>query len=76
MYRYANYLGYNTSQRADYSRFSDAYRVNSFAWEAMQWAVGTGIITGKDNGTRLDPQGNASRAECATIITRFLQLYN
>ncbi|MCI7179903.1 MAG: S-layer homology domain-containing protein [Schaedlerella sp.] len=43
--------------------------------EMMRWAVGTGIITGKDNGTRLDPQGNASRAECATIIMRFLQKY-
>ena len=44
-----------------------------FAEDAMSWAVGTGIITGKDNGTRLDPQGNASRAECAIIIQRFLE---
>lgn len=42
----------------------------------MSWAVGTGIISGKDNGTRLDPQGNANRAECATIIMRFLEHYN
>lgn len=40
----------------------------------MQWAVAEGIITGKDNGTKLDPQGNASRAECATIISRFMDL--
>ena len=76
MYRYAKYQDYDVSQKADFSQFVDASRVNSFAEEAMQWAVGTGIITGKDNGTKLDPQGNASRAECATIITRFLQLYN
>lgn len=41
----------------------------------MQWAVGMGIIAGKDNGTKLDPQGNASRAECATIIMRFVEKY-
>lgn len=37
----------------------------------MEWAVGVGVITGKDNGTKLDHQGNASSAETATIITRF-----
>ncbi|MCI7180520.1 MAG: S-layer homology domain-containing protein [Schaedlerella sp.] len=76
MYRYAKYMNYDISQKADFSNFSDAERVNEFAKEAMQWAVGTGIITGKDNGTRLDPQGNASRAECATIIMRFVEKYN
>ena len=75
MYRYAKYQDYDVSQKADFSQFVDASRVNSFAEEAMQWAVGTGIITGKDNGTKLDPQGNASRAECATIIMRFNKFY-
>lgn len=73
MYRYANYKGYDTSGRADISGFQDASNVNTFAKEAMEWAVGVGVITGKDNGTKLDPQGNASRAETATIITRFSQ---
>ncbi len=75
MYRYANAMGYNTSVKADFSNFSDARNVNQYAREAMQWAVGNKIITGKDNGTRIDPQGYASRAECATIITRFQDLY-
>lgn len=43
-----------------------------FATEAMQWAVASGIVSGKDNGTKLDPQGNASRAECAKMITNFI----
>lgn len=72
MYRYAQYLGANTAQRADISNYRDASNVNSFATEAMQWAVASGIISGKDNGTKLDPQGNASRAECAKIITNFI----
>ena len=75
MYRYANYLGYDTSASANFSKFKDAKNVNEFAKEAMSWAVGAGIITGKDNETRLDPQGNASRAECATIIMRFMEYY-
>lgn len=75
MYRFAKFLQEDVSQTADYSRFSDAGYVNEFAQEAMSWAVGTEIISGKDDGTRLDPQGNASRAECATIIMRFLKKY-
>lgn len=74
MYRYAKYCSLDTSARASLGQFKDASYVNSFATEAMQWAVAEGIITGKDNGTRLDPQGNASRAECATIISRFIDL--
>lgn len=38
----------------------------------MAWVVGNGIITGKYNGIVIDPQGNATRAECAIILTRFL----
>ena len=72
MYRFADYLGLDTSGRTDYSYFTDASSVNEFAQDAMSWAVYTGIITGKDNGARIDPQGNANRAECATIIMRFL----
>ena len=74
LYRYAVRKGYDVSKKEDISKFTDSDRVNEFAKEAMQWAVGTGIITGKDNGTRLDPQGNASRAECATIMQRWKKI--
>lgn len=36
------------------------------------WAVGSGLMTGTDEG-RIDPQGNAIRAETATILQRFLE---
>lgn len=75
MYRYANYMGYDVSEKADFSKFKDASKVSAYAQEAMSWAVGIGIITGKDNGTAIDPQGNANRAECATIIMRFRNKY-
>ena len=75
MYRYAKYKEYDVSVYQDFSKFTDASSVNEFAKDAMSWAVGMGIITGKDNGTRLDPQGNASRAECAIIMQRFIGIY-
>lgn len=73
MYRYAKYHGYDTGNMAEFSEFEDASSVSSFAVDAMKWAVGNGIITGKYNGTRIDPQGKALRGECALIIQRFIQ---
>lgn len=75
MHRYATYKKYDISPKADLSKFKDAASVNEFAKEGMEWAVGAGIITGTDNSTKLNPQGNANRAECATIITRFIEKY-
>ncbi|MCI8584131.1 MAG: S-layer homology domain-containing protein [Dorea sp.] len=53
----------------DLSVFPDSGNVSEFSREAMSWAVEIGLIKG-DNG-RINPQGNASRAVCATIIARF-----
>lgn len=75
MYRYAKYKNYDVSEKVEFSGYVDAASVSEFAEDAMKWAVGSKIITGKDNGTRLDPQGNASRAECATIMMRFIEKY-
>ena len=78
MYRYAkNYKKYEVSEDGDYSSFPDAKNVQEFAQDAMKWAVKEGIITGKTiNGVLcLDPQGSANRAECATIIQRFMEKY-
>lgn len=75
MYRYAKYKGNDVHEKAELNQFSDASSVSGYAKEAMQWAVGTGIISGKANGTKLDPQGYANRAECATIIMRFTEKF-
>lgn len=74
MYRYGSYMGYNVSGRANISGFADAGFVSSYAKEALQWAVSEGIISGNANGT-LNPQGSATRAECASIIMRFDKKY-
>lgn len=73
MYRYAQFLGEDVTVDGDYSHFLDAEDVSGFAEEAMKWAVGKGIITGKENGTRIDPQGSTARSEAAIIIQRFMK---
>lgn len=75
MYRYAKYKNYDVDKKTDISKFEDADSVSSFAKSAMKWAVAAGIVTGKDNGTKLDPQGCTTRAECAAIIQRFIMKY-
>lgn len=75
MYRYAMKKGYDTSVQAALGQYQDASYVSDFAVDAMEWAVGSGIISGKYNQTQLDPQGSATRAECATIMMRFIETF-
>lgn len=72
LYRYAQFKGIDVSKRADLSQFSDAGRVAGYAGDAMAWAVEAGLIGGTD-GARLDPAGNASRAQVAAILMRLCQ---
>ena len=74
MYRYGTSKGYDTaSVTNDLGTFPDKAAVSLFASEQMQWAVAFGLISG--SGGQLVPQGSASRAECATIITRFMDQF-
>lgn len=72
LYRYAQDQGYDTSARADLSGYSDAGLVSSYATEALSWANATVLITGT-TGTTLSPKGSATRAQVATILSRFCQ---
>ena len=72
LYRYAQDQGYDTSARADLSGYSDAGLVSSYATEALSWANATGLITGT-TATTLSPKGSATRAQVATILSRFCQ---
>ena len=73
LYRYAVSKGMVTAPvTADLSIYSDAASVSAYAVEAMQWAVGTGLINGMDG--KLNPQGSATRAQVATMLMRFAQL--
>ena len=71
LYRYAKAAGYDVSASASLDKFSDAGDVADYALDAMRWAVGMGLIDGIDG--RLDPTGNATRAQVAAIMTRFVR---
>ena len=68
---YAKYKKQNVNLSTDTSKYKDWYKVTGYARPAMSWAVSTGVITGKYNGTRVDPQGTASRAEAAGMIYNY-----
>ena len=53
--------------------YTDADSVSSWAETAMRWAVENGIITGVTDST-LEPQGTATRAQCAAMLMRFAEL--
>lgn len=73
LYRYAKHLGLDVTADGDLSAFDDADEVAAWAEDAMAWAVNVGIIKGR-NGTRLAPDGTASRSELASILQRFQKL--
>ena len=72
LYRYAQYQKKDVSTSGSLSGFTDSAKLSGWAKNAMQWAVGTGLITGKDGG-RLDPAGTATRAEIAAIFQRYCE---
>ena len=78
LYRYTvKYAPEFTGNAAPISAFPDPDSVANWAYAAMSWAVGNGLILGNahDNGPDyLDPNDSATRAQTATIIMRYCQL--
>lgn len=70
LYRFAGAEG---REAVALTSFPDNSTVSSWAQDAMGWAVQNGIITGTGSGT-LNPAGNASRAEVAVMLQRFISL--
>jgi len=71
LYRYCRNQGIDVSGKASLSSFSDSGKVSAWAAESLQWAVNEGLLEG--SGGKLLPQGNASRAQVATVLARFLE---
>lgn len=71
LYRYAKWLGFS-GYGSDISGYTDAGKVSSYAYDAMSWAVRSGVVTGT-SARVLDPQGTASRAAAAQM---FMNFYN
>ena len=55
------------------AQFTDADQIQDYAREAMAWAVTVGLFEGNADGA-LNPRGNATRAEVATLIMRFAEM--
>ena len=75
LFRYAQQKGFDIQERADLSQFADAEKVSPSAKEAVSWAVATGMISGEGKDRLLNPQGSASRAVCAAMITHLCETY-
>ena len=73
LFRYAKQKGYDISKSADLNGFADANTVSAYATDAMRWAVANGLIQGSNS--KLNPKATASRAQVATILMRFMELY-
>ncbi len=72
LYRYAQYKKYDVSGANSLDGYADAQSVSSYAVPALQWANAAGVVTGK-SGSKLDPKGNAARAEVAAMLMRFCE---
>lgn len=74
LYRYAQYKKYDVSVGEDTNilSYNDAQSISSYAIPAIQWACGRRRCTGK-SGSKLDPKGNATRAEVAAMLMRFCE---
>ena len=69
LYNYCRYKGKYKTVHADYSKFTDNNKISDFAKWGMNWAVGNQIVNGS-NG-KLNPQGTATRAEAAAMISNY-----
>ena len=80
LYEYAKASGYDVSAKKDLNSFTDVKSVSNWAVKYMQWATAVEMITGKPNDEaktsfRMDPKGEATRAECAAMLMRFQGKY-
>ena len=79
LYEYAKGIGYDISETQELSSFTDESEVSPWAVDYMKWATAVKMITGKPNDDgktyRMDPKGEATRAECAAMLMRFENKY-
>ncbi len=73
MYNFTKAMGYDVTGNASLDKFSDNASVDSWAADAMKWAVGAGIMNGNADGT-LNPRGTATRAQVATIMMNYVKV--
>ena len=75
LFRYASLKGVDTAARANLATFPDAEKTSAYAHNALSWAVAAELVKGTKEGSTiyLDPQGSATRAQVAAILSRYAQ---
>ena len=76
IFKYAVYQGCDTTKRTELSGFPDVSKVSAWAYQALSWANAEGLIAGirmSDGNAWLQPEGNATRAQVAAIMMRYVQ---
>ena len=72
LFRFAAYRGMDAvTLRETLSSFQDQAAISVYAVSALNWAVGEGLMQG--TGDKLEPTGNATRAQVAAMLRRFIQ---
>ena len=72
LFRFAAYRGMDAvTLRETLSSFQDQAAISAYAVSALNWAVGEGLMQG--TGDKLEPTGNATRAQVAAMLRRFIQ---
>ena len=72
LFRFAAYRGMDAvTLRENLSSFQDQAAISAYAVSALNWAVGEGLMQG--TGDKLEPTGNATRAQVAAMLQRFIQ---
>jgi len=77
LYRYSSFKKYNVSRQSDVLAYPDGLKISPYAITSMAWANGSELIKGTPSGNTniLNPRGKATRAEVATILMRYFELY-
>ena len=73
MKNYADKMGYSIPKTLEAVTFADNAQISSWAKDAVKAMQQAGVLSGKENN-RFDPKGNATRAEAATVLHRFVEV--
>ena len=71
LYRYAQHKKYNTAANSGLNGFTDHASVSGYAAASLEWAVAEKLVNG--SAGKLMPTGNATRAQVAAILHRFVE---
>ena len=71
--QFARHMGIDTSASGAENTFADSADISNWAADAVAWAQSVGIVSGKP-GNVFDPKGQATRAEVAAVLMRFIEM--